>query len=593
MEMKRVFDFIYYQLEKYPRTDAISSKIDGKWVSYTTQEMIDTINRLSLGLLNLGIKKGDKVAIIANGRPEWNLIDLATQQIGAVNVPMYPTISISDYAYIFNDSEAKIAFVANQDLHDKVKEATFQKPIPIYSFDKIDGIRHWKEVEAMGKGEDVAQLDSYKASVKEDDLLTLIYTSGTTGTPKGVMLTHKNLVSNVIAGGKTVQDMSSALNYQIGTAKCISFLPLCHIYERMASAMYWYLGCSIYYANTMDSKEIVPLIQEIKPDCFTAVPRIFEKLFHAIIGKGMELKGLKKTIFFWAIKVGEKYEPNKKYGWWYNKQLKIARKLVFSKWQAALGGNVKFITSGAASLQPRIARIFWAAGIKIYEGYGLTETSPVITSSFAPDDQVRLGCVGATIEGVTIQIASDGEILCQGDNVMQGYYKQPELTKHVLKDGWFHTGDIGELVEGKYLKITDRKKEIFKTSGGKYIAPQVMENKLKESPFVEQVIIIGENKKFPSALIVPTFEHLQKWCNHKGINYTKPEEMIKHPQIIEKFDEEIKKINENFGNWEKVKKFTLLSTPWGIDTGELTPTLKLKRKSIYSKYEKFIDEIYS
>jgi long-chain acyl-CoA synthetase len=344
MEMKRVFDFIYYQLEKYPRTDAISSKIDGKWVSYTTQEMIDTINRLSLGLLNLGIKKGDKVAIIANGRPEWNLIDLATQQIGAVNVPMYPTISISDYAYIFNDSEAKIAFVANQDLHDKVKEATFQKPIPIYSFDKIDGIRHWKEVEAMGKGEDVAQLDSYKASVKEDDLLTLIYTSGTTGTPKGVMLTHKNLVSNVIAGGKTVQDMSSALNYQIGTAKCISFLPLCHIYERMASAMYWYLGCSIYYANTMDSKEIVPLIQEIKPDCFTAVPRIFEKLFHAIIGKGMELKGLKKTIFFWAIKVGEKYEPNKKYGWWYNKQLKIARKLVFSKWQAALGGNVKFIT---------------------------------------------------------------------------------------------------------------------------------------------------------------------------------------------------------------------------------------------------------
>jgi long-chain acyl-CoA synthetase len=593
MELKRAFDFIYYQLEKYPRTNALNGKINGQWVSYTTQQVIDTINFMSIGLLKLGLKKGDKVAIIANGRPEWNMVDLASQQIGLVNVPMYPTISISDYEYIFNDSGAKVAFVATEDLYNKVKQATEKNKVTIYTFDQIPHLKHWREVESLGKGEDISQLEAHKASVKESDLLTLIYTSGTTGVPKGVMLTHKNLVSNVLAGAKTIIDMADQMGYEVGNSKCVSFLPICHIYERMATTMYWYTGCAIYYADTMDSKAIVPIIQEVKPDNFTAVPRIFEKLYHAIVAKGMEVKGLKRSIFFWALRLGEKYEPHQNQGWWYNKQLEIANRLVFSKWRAALGGNVKFITSGAASLQPRLARVFWAAGIKIYEGYGLTETSPVITSSFVPDKEVRIGCVGKVIEGVQVAIADDGEILCKGDNVMMGYYNKPELTNQVLKDGWFHTGDIGELIEGKYLKITDRKKEIFKTSGGKYIAPQVMENKLKESPFIEQIIVVGENKNFPSALIVPAFEHLQRWCEHKGIAYTKSEEMLKHPKVIEKFDEEIKKINENFGNWEKVKKFTLLSNPWGIDSGELTPTLKLKRKSIYSKYETIIDEIYS
>lgn len=591
MELKRAFDFIHLQLEKYPLPDSLNGKINGKWVGYSTQQVIDTADRLSIGLLKLGIKKGDKVAIISGNRPEWNLIDIATQQIGVINVPMYPTISVADYEYIFKDSEAKIAFVANQDLYDKVKQATAKMNVAVYTFDKLPNIEHWITVEDLGKNEDISQLNSHRAGVKETDLLTLIYTSGTTGVPKGVMLTHKNLVSNVLGVGKGLIDLANQMNYKIGTTKAVSFLPLCHIYERTASVMYWYLGCAIYYAESMET--IVPTIQEIKPDNFTAVPRIFEKLYAGIVAKGMELKGMKKRIFFWALKLGEQYEPNKDLGWWYNKQLEIANKLVFSKWRAALGGNIKYVNSGAAALQPRLCRVFWAAGIKIYEGYGLTETSPVITSSMSVDKNVRIGCVGEVIDGVQVKIAEDGEILCKGDNVMLGYYNQPELTNQVLKDGWFHTGDIGELVEGKYLKITDRKKEIFKTSGGKYIAPQMMENKLKECAFIEQIIVIGENKNFPSALIVPAFEHLKKWCEHKGISYTKPEEIIKHPKVIEKFDEEIKKINENFGNWEKVKKFTLLSAPWGIDSGELTPTLKLKRKSIYSKYERIIDEIYS
>jgi long-chain acyl-CoA synthetase len=504
---------------------------------------------------------------------------------------MYPTISIADYEYIFNDSEAKMAFVGTQELYNKVKKATEGKNVPIYAFDQLPNLAHWSEVENLGKGEDVSQLDAHKANVSENDLLTLIYTSGTTGVPKGVMLSHRNIVSNVLSVSKSFIEQSDSLELGFGKAKALSFLPLCHIYERTGSFVYIYLGIGIYYVESMDT--IVANMQEVKPDCFNAVPRIFEKVYNGIVAKGMELKGLKKRVFFWALKVGEQYEPNKKYGWWYNKQLAIANKLVFSKWRAALGGNLKMVSSGAASLQPRLARIFWSAGIRIYEGYGLTETSPVITSSLNSMENVRLGCVGTVIDGVEIKIAEDGEILCKGDNVMQGYYKQPELTKQVIKDGWFHTGDIGELVEGKYLKITDRKKEMFKTSGGKYVAPQVMENKFKESPFIEQVIVIGENKNFPSALIVPAFDHLKKWCEHKGIPYTKPEEMLKHPKVIEKFDEEVKKVNENFGNWEKVKKFTLLSTPWGIDSGELTPTLKLKRKSIYSKYERMIDEIYS
>jgi long-chain acyl-CoA synthetase len=586
MEPKRAFDFLYYQLGKYPRPDAISSKKGGQWISYSTQQVVDTVNRLSLGLLKLGLGKDDKVAIISPNRPEWNFADFAIQQIGAVGVPMYPTITVEDYKYIFRHAEVKAVFVSDRDLHNKVLAATEGMDIyAIYSFDQMEGVAHWTELEKLGEGGDLAQLEGLKAAVQDTDLLTIIYTSGTTGRPKGVMLTHRNVVSNTFGVCVSFSHVTD------GQDKALSFLPLCHIYERTGAYVYVYKGVGIYYAESMET--IGANLQEIKPQTFNTVPRLLEKVYDKIVGKGMELTGVKKALFFWALNLGLRFEPHKDLGGWYNFQLKLANKIIFSKWRDALGGQIKSIQSGAAALQPRLARVFWAAGIPISEGYGLTETSPVISSAHIDPKLMRVGTVGLPLSGVEIKIADDGEILCKGPNVMVGYYKEPEMTAEVLKDGWMHTGDVGDLVEGKYLRITDRKKEMFKTSGGKYIAPQVLENKFKESLLIEQIMVVGENRNFPSALIVPSFDGLREWCRLHELAYTTDEQMVQHPRVVEKFGHEIERYNESFGQWERVKKFQVLAKPWGIDSGELTPTLKLKRRVINTKYQGLIEQMYA
>ncbi len=586
MEIKRAFDFLYYQAAKYPKTDCLSYKQNGKWFNYSTKDVIDVVNRISLGLVKLGVKKDDKVAIISPNRPEWTIVELAVQQIGAVSVPMYPTITIEDYKFIFENCEAKFAFVAGSDLYKKATQAvqglvSMQK---IFTFERVQGAAHWSEVEELGKNEDVKQLDPLKAAVQADDLLTLIYTSGTTGKPKGVMLSHDNIVSNALASHE-------AIDLPLGQAKALSFLPLCHIYERTALYVYMYKGCSIYYAESIDT--IGANLQEVKPHTFCTVPRLLEKVYDKIVAKGHALEGIKKKLFFWAVNLGLEYEPHIYKGWFYNMQLDLANKLIFSKWREALGGNIVQIQVGSAALQPRLSRVFWAAGLKVCEGYGLTETSPVIACCIATHKDMRIGCVGPTVPGVQVKIADDGEILCKGRNVMKGYYKNPEMTAEVIKDGWFHTGDIGIFVENRFLKITDRKKEMFKTSGGKYVAPQVLENKFKECPLIEQIMVIGENQKFPAALIVPNFEYIKVWSQEKGIAYTTDEAMSKNPEVIAAIEKDIKEFNKGFGNWEQVKTFKLMPAGWSIEGGELTPTLKLKRKAIMSKYEKMVNEIYA
>ncbi|GAA4850378.1 long-chain fatty acid--CoA ligase [Algivirga pacifica] len=585
MELKRAFDFLYYQAENHPRKDALAYKVDGAWKKFSTMDILEAVNKLSLGFLESGIERGDKVAIVSENRPEWNFIDLALQQIGAISVPVYPTITIEDYQYILEHSESKMVFVSTDELYRKVHKAAEQveNVESIHTFDKVEGARYWAEVMVMGNDRDVLDLQPLKDAVTEDDLLTIIYTSGTTGRPKGVMLTHKNVVSNSIG-------VSHLLMITGEDKKALSFLPLCHIYERTAVYVYLYLGISIYYAESMET--IGDNLKEVKPQIFNTVPRLLEKVYDKIINKGMELTGVKKALFFWAVNLGLKYDPAKNMGFAYDMQLKVADKLIFSKWREALGGNVQMINSGAAALQPRLARIFWAAGIRVCEGYGLTETSPVIAANIVTKEGVRIGTVGPVIGGVEVKIAEDGEVLCKGPNVMQGYYKQPKLTDEVLKDGWFHTGDIGEMVEGRFLKITDRKKEMFKTSGGKYVAPQLMENKFKESVFIEQIAIIGESRKFPSALIVPNFESLRDWCTYKGIKYTSDAEMIKNDRVKEKFEREIAQANRNFAKWEQVKKYRLLPSMWTVDSGELTPTMKLKRRVINDKFKEQIEEIY-
>ncbi|MCU0451062.1 MAG: long-chain fatty acid--CoA ligase [Bernardetiaceae bacterium] len=586
MELKRVFDLLAYQCQKYPRPDAINSKVKGQWVSYGSQQVAQIVDRLSLGLLKLGIRKGDAVAIVSPNRPEWNFADLAIQQIGAVSVPMYPTISVDDYRYIFHHAEVKAVFVADEPLYEKVAAATRDLELyALYSFDRVEGLTHWTDLEKLGESGELAQLEAARATVDENDLLTIIYTSGTTGRPKGVMLSHHNVLSNTISSAR---GLASSPN---GTGKALSFLPLCHIYERTGFFVFIYKGLGIYYAESMET--IGDNLREVKPDTFNTVPRLLEKVYDKIVAKGMELTGAKKKLFFWALNLGLIHEPNQNQGGWYNWQLKMANKLIFSKWREALGGNIKTIQSGAAALQPRLSRVFWAAGIPISEGYGMTEASPVITSAPTRPADVRVGTVGTAIEGVEIKIADDGEILCKGPNVMLGYYKEPELTAETLKDGWLHTGDVGEIVEGKYLRITDRKKEMFKTSGGKYIAPQPMENKFKESLLIEQIMVIGENRKFPAALIIPAFDTLREWCRQHDIACANDEEMVHHPRVVAKFGSEIDQLNGSFGDWEKVKKFKVLAQPWGIDSGELTPTLKLKRRVIINKYQTLIEEIYT
>jgi long-chain acyl-CoA synthetase len=586
MEITRTIDLLSYQLATYPQPDCLAAKVNGQWEKYSTQDVQDYANKISLGLLKLGVGKNDKVAIISFNRPEWVLTDLGIQQIGAISVPMYPTITIEDYRYIFNDAEVKAIFVADASLYKKVVAATagMEGIKEIYTYDEVAGAKNWKEVLELSAGEDVQQLEPLKAAVKADDILTIIYTSGTTGNPKGVMLTHSNLVSNVLGTVPYVP-----VNHE---HRALSFLPLCHIFERMLLYLYMRMGVSIYYAESIEM--VAENLKEVKPHVFTTVPRLLEKVYDKIVAKGLELTGVKRKLFFWALELGLKYDTQVDQGWWYNKQLELANKLIFSKWREALGGNVIAIVSGGAALQPRLARVFWSANIRIMEGYGLTETSPVISvNRFEKDDNV-IGSVGKPIDGVEVKIAeSDGEILTRGPHVMKGYYNKPELTAEVIdEDGWFHTGDIGQMIDGKYLKITDRKKEMFKTSGGKYVAPQPIENKLKESVLIEQAMVVGEGQKYAAALIVPSFMGLQDWCQHKGIAYTTDAEMLTKREVLDKYQREIIKANEGQAQYETVKKFRLIPTMWTVESGELTPTLKVKRKMISTNYKDVIDSMF-
>lgn len=576
----RVFDLLKYNLDNFPKPEFISGKINGHWNKYSTKQFCDTVDNLSRGLVQLGVGKGSRVAVMSANRPEWNITDFAIMQLGAYQIPLYPTLAEHDIKFIIENAEITIFFVADENLYKKVKAvvADVNKAIKIYTFNQVEGLANWKEVEQLGAQHPEVNLDAYRNAVSSDDILTLIYTSGTTGTPKGVMLTHNNLVQNFL---------NSSVVFPPGINKVLSFLPLSHIFERMIVYMYMYLNVSVYYAESMET--IVADIQFVKPNGFSTVPRLLEKVYDKIMEKGKALTGIKRGIFFWSVALAEKYEQHN--GWLYNQKLSIARKLVFKKWQQALGDNIKVIVSGGAALNPRLARIFWAAGMPVFEGYGLTETSPVITVNHF--GATMFGTVGTAIAGVEVKIGPDGEILTRGHHVMKGYYNRPDLTAETIDaDGWFHTGDIGELLEGKFLKITDRIKEMFKTAGGKYVAPQMLENKYKESSLIEQIMVLGENRKFPSALIVPNFDVLKKWCSIKGIHYSDNTEMIKNQLVLDKFAKEIEIRNGKFSKWEQVKRFALLPKEWSIDGGELTPKLSLKRKVIIEKNINVIDKIY-
>lgn len=584
MKATRLIDLLQHQLNTHPLNVCLAGKSSNGWKTYSTQEVIDIVNKLSYGLIKLGIKAGDKIANISINRPEWNFIDLAVLQIGAIHVPIYPTITAEDYKFIFNDAAVKLAFVGSAEIYNRVasiKNNTKSLEY-IYSYDKIDHLQIWSELLSEPTSDLDATLKQRMDAVQSEHLATLIYTSGTTGNPKGVMLSHKNIIENLKGSQPRVPVKSGE--------KALSFLPLCHIFERMITYLYMSLSIEIWYAENMET--IGDNLKEVKPNVFSTVPRLLEKVYDKIVGKGQELSGIKKALFFWALNLGLQYELGGKNGWWYEKKLSIANKIIFSKWREALGGNVRAIVTGAAALQPRLARVFWAAQIPVLEGYGLTETSPVIAVNYFETLECKFGSVGTPLQNVTVKLAEDGEILCKGDNVMMGYYNRPDLTAEVIdSDGWFHTGDVG-VFEGKYLKITDRKKEIFKTSGGKYIAPQPIENMLKESTLIEQAMVIGENEKFPAAFIVPSVDGVKAYCEHKQIPYVSHSEMLANKAIIDKIQREIDSFNTRLGNWEQIKKFELFSMPWSIDTGELTPTLKLKRKPIMKKYPLAYEKIY-
>ncbi len=587
IEVKRLFDFPYYQLEKYNLDKALVTKYNGEWKSISTQEYVDQANAISRGLLKLGVNANDKVAIIStNNRTEWNIVDIGVMQLGAQDVPIYPTISKEDYAYVLNHSESVYCFVSDKEVLDKVLSIKDQvKSLRgVYTFDEIDGANHWTEVLELGS--DISLQDEVKnrmGRVNENDLATLIYTSGTTGRPKGVMLSHKNISTNAIYS-------TDRLPIVVGKSIALSFLPVCHIYERMLLYMYQYNGVSIHYAESLET--ISDNLKEVQPDVMTAVPRLLEKVYDKIIAKGADLTGIKKALFFWAVKVGLKFKPYGQNGWWYEKKLGLARKLIFSKWQEALGGNLKVIASGSAALQPRLARVFNAANIKVMEGYGLTETSPVVSVNDERNRGFKIGTVGKPIADTEVKIADDGEILVKGPQVMMGYYKDEQKTNEVLKDGYFHTGDIGEIDAEGFLRITDRKKEMFKTSGGKYVAPQVIENKMKQSRFIEQIMVIGEGQKMPAAFVQPNFEFLEEWAHRHEINFKNRKDLISQQAVIDRYQEEIDHYNVNFGKWEQVKKFELTPDEWGIDAGHLTPTMKLKRRAVKAIYKDLFEKIY-
>ena len=594
-DFTRLFDIIYYQQAKYPQPDAFAFKVSGQWKKYSTQEVIDTANKVSLALLKLGVQPDDKIAIISANRPEWNMTDIGMLQVGAVNVPIYPTSSEHDYRFIFNNAGIKYVFISDKNLYTKIMNIKADVPtlIDVYSFDKVDGCKHYSELLALADGGDINEVEKIKASIKPESLATIIYTSGTTGDPKGVMLSHNNIVSN-IKGVSPFLPLDSS-------QQVLSFLPLCHIFERVVVYVYISYGVSVYYAESIDT--ISENLKEVKPHFFTTVPRLLEKVYIKLEGAGAALTGWKKDLYANALLFAKNYDLSKPLSFTDSIKKAVYDRLIYVKWREALGGQCQGICAGAAALNPMLARVFTCAGIPIMEGYGQTESSPVITVNPFALDKICFGTVGVTIPGVEVRLDhrdgmadGEGEIFAKGPNVMIGYYKRPDLTAETVVDGWLKTGDVGTWVEyrgAKYLRITDRVKEIFKTSGGKYISPQQLENKMKEIPYIEQIMAVGENRNFVSALIVPNFLTLSEWCLKNGIHAANAEEMAKNPEVQKLFKAAIDEKNKSFGNWETIKKFELMPKEWTVDGGELTPTTKIKRKVVLEKYKDVIEQIYS
>lgn len=592
--IKRLFDVIDHQLEHFPKQDMLVGKENGQWKAYSTKEVKEIVDRLSAGLLQLGVsgndmtaEGSDKIAIISNNRPEWVFTDLAVQQAGAILVPLYPTTNPIELEFILNDAKVKYIFVSSADLLDKVKRIKEKVPSlqHIYTFEKIDDADHWSKVTALADEASLQKINEIKKNIPVSHLATIIYTSGTTGTPKGVMLSHTNIYSCL----KYSRD--SFPFEDAPTHKALSFLPLNHIFEKIITYIYLYSGIGIYYAESLET--IGDNLKEVKPNGFSTVPRLLEKVYERIMTKGNELTGMKRKLFYWAVELAEKYDNKISGGIWYTIQLALANKLIFNKWREALGGNVSYIITGGAACQVKLLRIFNAARVPVYEGYGPTENSPVISINRKVKNGTKFGTVGPPIDGIEVKIESDGEICVKGSTVMEGYYKRPDLTAETIIDGWLHTGDIGVWDEEKYLKITDRKKELFKTSGGKYVAPQPIENKLKESSFVEQVLVVGPERKFVGSLIVPSFPTLREWMKTKGIVFTTNEEAISNPKVLELYRDLVESFNKFFNHVEQIKKFELLPKEWSIETGEMTPKMSLKRKVVMEKYKDAIEKIYA
>lgn len=590
----RLFDCIEYQLGKYPKEDMIAAKENGVWRKYGTKNIQEKVNQLTAGLLSLGVSgndmtvdRRDKIAIISNNRPEWLITDMAVQQSGAILVPIYPTTNPNEIEFIFNDAGVKYVFVSNDELLHKIR--VIQPNVPslknIYTFNQIDGADHWSKVLDLAPNTSSAEMEKIKASIKKDDLATIIYTSGTTGVPKGVMLSHHNIMSNVF------NSIESFPFDEAPQFRALSFLPLNHIFEKLISYIYMYSGISIYYAESFET--IGDNLRELKPDIFTTVPRILEKVFERIMSTGAKLTGIKKRLFFWAVEVGKKYDNRKNQGVFYNMQLAMANKIIFNKWREALGNNIKYIVCGGAACQERLLRIFNAAKIPLYEGYGPTENSPVISVNCRRPGGTKFGTVGPVLKGQEVKLAEDGEICVKGPSVMVGYYKRPDLTAETVIDGWLHTGDIGVFEDGIFLRITDRKKELFKTSGGKYVAPAAIENKLRESRFIEQLIVVGAEKKFVGALIVPSFANLKEWCQQNNIPFTSNADVIRQPQVVHFYKQLVENYNQQFNHVEQIKRFELLPQEWSVETGEMTPKLSLKRKVIMEKFKDAIERIYA